>query len=184
MNAPGKRSEKGSKKLTRRSDGPTVLVIDQSRRRLKTRLGHGWFKRGERAIVEVSEQWEATKLLGALSEDGETRSCRCESNFTSEVTIHFLRSLQEEFGEDLIVVLDNAPYFTSKKVRKFAEGGGIDLCYLPRYSPQMNPVEECWRQLNQQLKNRWFDDIDHLNRAIQKALQVANPPSMFNYLYP
>jgi hypothetical protein len=40
-NAPEKRSEKGSKKLTRRSDDPTVLVIDQSRRRLKTQLGHG-----------------------------------------------------------------------------------------------------------------------------------------------
>jgi len=133
--------------------------------------------------VEVSEQWEATKLLGALWEDGETRFYRCESNFNSEVTIHFLRSLQEEFCENLIVVLDNAPYFASKKVKKFAEYAGIDLCYLPRYSPQMNPVEECWRQLNQQLKNRLFDDIDHLNRAIQEGLQVVNPPSMFNYLY-
>jgi transposase len=100
------------------------------------------------------------------------------------VTIHFLRSLQEEFDEDLIVVLDNAPYFASKKVRKFAEGDGIDLCFLPHYSPQMNPVEECWRQLNHQFKNRLFDDIDHLHRAIQEVLRVGNPPSMFNYLYP
>lgn len=184
MNGLEKRSEQGSKKLARRSDDPTVLVIDQSRRRLKTQLGHGWFKRGERAIVEVSEQWEATKLLGALSEDCETIFYRCESNFNSEVTIHFLRSLQEEFGENLIVVLDNAPYFASKKVKEFAEDAGIDLCYLPRYSPQMNPVEECWRQLNMRLKNRLFDDIDHLNRAIQEALQVVNPPTMFNYLYP
>lgn len=100
------------------------------------------------------------------------------------MTIHFLRSLQEEFGEDLIVVLDNAPYFASKKVKKFAEGAGIDLSYLLRYSPQMNPIEECWRQLNQQVKNRLFDDIDHLNRAVQGALQVVNPLSMFSYLYP
>lgn len=77
-------------------------------------------------------------------------------------------------------MLDNEPYFASKKVKKFAECAGIDRCYLPRYSPQMNPVGECWRQLNQHLKNRLFDDIDHLDRATQEALQVVNPQSMFN----
>lgn len=45
----------------------------------------------------------------------------------------------------------------------------------------MNPVEECRRQLNLRLKQWWFDDIDSLNRAIQGALEVVNPPSLFNY---
>jgi hypothetical protein len=90
-------------------------VIDKGRRRLKTRLGHGWSKRWEWAIVDVSEQWDATKLLGTMPEDGETRFYRCESSFTSEVTIHFLRSLQEAFDDELTVVLNNAPYFASKR---------------------------------------------------------------------
>jgi len=68
-------------------------VVDQSRRRLKTRLGHGLLKRGERVIVEVSEQWEARKLLAALSQDGVTVFYRCEGDFNSQVTIHFPRSL-------------------------------------------------------------------------------------------
>ncbi|MGM0606387.1 MAG: IS630 family transposase, partial [Halobacteriota archaeon] len=132
------------KKLTRRNNDATVVVIDQTRRRLKTNLGRGWFKRGSRAVVTVADQWEATNLLGALSETGHSKFFQSTSNFTSEVTIHFLRALQEEFGQNLILVLDNAPYFSSKKVRKFASSVGIGLCFLPRYSPQMNPVEECW----------------------------------------
>lgn len=60
--APEKRTEKGSKKLTRRKGDATVLVIDQARYRLKTRLGHGRFNRGGRTNVEVSISWEATKL--------------------------------------------------------------------------------------------------------------------------
>ena len=134
--------------------------------------------------MKVSEQWEATKLLGALSEHGEMKFFRCESNFNSEVTIHFLRALQKDVGEDLIVVLDNAPYFASKNVKKFADDAGIELCYLPRYSPQMNPVEECWRQLNLRLKNRLFEDLAQFNRAIRESLNSVNPPTMFNYLYP
>ena len=161
---PAKPSEKGLKKLIRSDDETPVLVIDQHRKRLKTHVGHGWFKQGVREEIDVTEQWESTKFLGALSDSGETRFFRCESDFNSEVAIHFLRSLQQEFGEELIVVLDNAPYFTSKKVQKFAADNGIELCYLPRYSPQMNPIEECWRQLNQKIKNRVFETIDDMSR--------------------
>lgn len=161
-----------------------MLVIDQTRRRLKTNLGRGWFKRGSRAVVQVAEEWEATNLLGAVSENGQTKFFQCENNFTSEVTIHFLRALQDEFGKKLILVLDNAPYFTSKKVQKFADSTGIELCFLPRYSPQMNPVEECWRQLALELNNRIFEDLDHLNRSIRKGLQSVNPPELSNYLFP
>ena len=160
-----------------------MVVIDQTRRRLKTNLGRGWFKRGSRAIVKVAEQWEATNLLGALSETGQTRFFQSESNFNSEVTIHFLRALQEEFGERLILVLDNAPYFASKKVKKFAESAGIELCFLPRYSPQMNPIEECWRQLALQLNNRIFEDLDQMNRSIREGLENINPPRVSNYLF-
>ena len=88
-----------------------MVVIDQMRRRLKTNLGRGWFKRGSRAVVKVAEEWEATNLLGALTEHGQTTFFQSEGNFNSEVTIHFLRALQEEFGKELILVLDNAPYF-------------------------------------------------------------------------
>lgn len=69
-------------------------------------------------------------------------------------------------------------------MKEFAEDAGIELCYLPRYSPQMNPVKECWRQLNLHLKNRLFEDLDQFNRAIQESLDFVNPPSMFNYLCP
>lgn len=159
-------------------------MIDQTRRRLKTNLGRGWFKRGVRAVVEVAEQWEATNLLGAITEHGETIFYQSESNFTSEVTIHFFRALQEELGEELILVLDNAPYFASKKVRTFAESTDIELCFLPRYSPQLNPVEECWRQLSIQLNNRLFDDIDQMNREIRDALNQIKSPNIYNYLFP
>lgn len=99
------------------------------------------------------------------------------------MTIHVLRTLQEEFCENFVVVLDNAPYFTSMKVKKSGKNTEIELGYLPRYSPQMNPIGEYWRQLNQHLKNRLFDDNVHLNRAIQGAYQGVNPPSVFDFFY-
>jgi len=81
--------------------------------------------------------------LGCVSDEGEPFVLPCDNNFNSDVTIHLLGALQEEFGEEICVVLDNASYFRSKKVREFVEETPIELCFLPRGSPELNPVEEC-----------------------------------------
>ena len=104
----------------------------------------------------MSGAWESLKLLGALTDRGETVFLECESNFTSTVTIHLLRALQDEFGEKIAVVLDNAPYFTAAAVKHFVANTPIELIYLPRRSPELNPAEECWRQFKQALSNRSF----------------------------
>lgn len=177
-------SRKASKKLSEIDDEYKVVVVDQTRKGVKTSLGYGWFKQGERNTIEVSGGWETVKLLGAVAETGESRYFRCSSNFTSEVTIHLLQALQREFGEKLVVVLDNAPYFASKAVDEFAANSNIELCYLPRYSPHLNPVEECWRQFNLALKNRLFEDLNALRRAIPAALDSITSPNLYNYLFP
>lgn len=50
-------------------------------------------------------------LLGAVSEDGETLVNKGVDSFTSDVTVRFLQSLQDEFDEHFHVILDNATYF-------------------------------------------------------------------------
>ena len=44
---------------------------------------------------------------------GETTVLECGGSFTGTVTIHFLEHLQTEFGEKLVVLLDQATYFTA-----------------------------------------------------------------------
>lgn len=161
-----------------------MVVVDQTRKGVKTSLGYGWFKKGERNTVEISGGWKTAKLLGAVAETGETRYFRCSSNFKSEVTIHLLQALQREFGEKLVVVLDNAPYFASNAVKEFADDTELELCYLPRYSPHLNPVEECWRQFNAALKNHLFEDLATLKEAIPDALDSISTPNVYNYLFP
>ena len=91
-------------------------------------------------------------------------------------------ALQTEFGEKICVVLDNASYFTANAVQEFVENTPIELCYLPRGSPELNPAEECWKKLNQALGNRLFDTLDDLRDAALSALDSINPPSLFTYL--
>lgn len=128
--------------------------------------------------------YEGVKLLGALSENGETFVTPVEDSFTSEVTIRFLRALQTKFGEQIHVILDNATYFTSQQVADFVEDSAIRVTFLPPGSPDMNPVEECWRQLKRALGNRYFGSLDELRPAIWSALNTVSPPNIYDYLYP
>jgi len=51
----------------------------------------------------------------------------------------------------LIVVLDGAPYFQASTVTDLVAGDDLSFVTLPSYSPELNPVEECWRQLQSAL---------------------------------
>jgi transposase InsO family protein len=130
----------------------------------------------------VTGKWKSIKLFGAVSDSGETFFLPCEVNFNSDTTIRLLDALQTKFGEKICVVLDNASYFTAKKVQEFVEDTPIELCYLPRGSPELNPAEECWRKLNQALGNRLFDTLDELRDAALAALDDIEPPNIFTYL--
>jgi transposase len=69
-------------------------------------------------------------------------------------------------------------------VQEFVEDTPIELCYLPRGSPELNPAEECWRQLDQELGNRLFDTLDDRRDAALSALNRINVENVFIYLSP
>ena len=132
----------------------------------------------------MTGKWKSIKLLGATAETGETFFLPCDVNFNSDTTIRLLDALQTEFGEKICVVLDNASYFTANAVQDFVQDTPIELCYLPRGSPELNPTEECWRQLNQELGNRLFETLDDLRDAALSALDRIKVPDIFTYLCP
>ena len=171
------------KKRNDLDDQYTILTIDQTRQVLST-LIYAWFPEGERPSLPVTGKWDSIKLLGAVSDSGETFFLPCEENFNSDTTIRLLDALQTEFGEKICVVLDNASYFTANAVKDFVQDTPIELCYLPRGSPELNPTEECWRQLNQELGNRLFETLDDLRDAALSALDRIKVPNIFTYLCP
>ncbi|ELZ06105.1 transposase [Natrialba asiatica DSM 12278] len=88
---------------------------------------------------------------------------------TAEYAKHFILELCNEFEDNLIVVLDRVPYFQASVVTLLA------------YSPELNPVEECWRQLQSALSNRFFDSLSEVTTAIDTALDQLSIPKMSNH---
>lgn len=159
----------------------TVVCIDQTKKSVQVEPRAAWFRRGTRPSVELSGQRDWTCLLGAITENGDRFFSRFEEYVTADHAKHFILALCEEFQEDLIVVLDGAPYFRASSVTDLAARDDLALVRLPAYSPELNPVEECWRQLKDALGNRFFDSLKELNTAIDTALDRLSLPDMSNY---
>jgi len=49
--------------------------------------------------------------------------------------------------------------------------GGIIPIFLPRASPELNPVESVWRALRKKLANRVFETLEGLEEAVTEALR-------------
>ncbi|WP_152420532.1 IS630 family transposase [Halococcus thailandensis] len=174
--------EETVKKVGHRDEDATVVTIDQTRKAVGADLYAAWYPVGERPTVGVSASREGVNLLGAVTEYGETTVLECGGSFTGEVTIRFLEHLQEEFGKKLVVLLDQATYFTAGAVKDFVADEPIELVYFPTGSPDLNPTEEYWRRLKLALANRYFGSCAVIRSAVWTALESIRPPGIYQYL--
>ncbi|QLH82053.1 IS630 family transposase [Halosimplex pelagicum] len=158
-----------------------IVCIDQTKKSVQVEPRAAWFPRGTRPSVELSGQRDWTCLLGAITEDGDCFFSRFTEYVTADHAKHFILALCKEFEEDLIVVLDGAPYFQASAVTDLAARDDLAFVTLPAYSPELNPVEECWRQLQDALSNRFFDSLEQLTTAIDTALDQLSLPKVSNY---
>ena len=170
------------KKVGRRDEDATVVTIDQTRKAVGADLYAAWYPVGESPTVGVSASREGVNLLGAITEYGETTVLECGGSFTGEVTIRFLEHLQAEFGEKLVVLLDQATYFTAAAVKDFVADESVELVYFPTGSPDLNPTEEYWRLLKLALGNRYFGSCAEIRSAVWTALESISPPGVYQYL--
>lgn len=167
---------------TLKAAGYRIVVIDQHTQVIKTDQKRSWFPVNSRPRLPVSGGRASINLLGAITDDGDRFVSFVTGRFTGEVAKHFLRALQQEFGEKLAIVLDNAPYFIEKTLKKQAAVDGLLLEYLPSYAPELNPLEECWRQLRAGRANRLFRTIEQVQDYLVAALPQLSSPRIYEYL--
>ena len=84
--------QEGLKKRDDLDNEYAILTIDQTPQALST-LIYAWFPEGERLSLPVAGKWDNIKLLGAVSDAGETFFLPCEENFNSDTMIRLLDAL-------------------------------------------------------------------------------------------
>jgi transposase len=74
-------------------------------------------------------------------------------------------------GVALTLVLDNARYQKCALVQDLAKQLGIELLYLPGYSPNLNLIERVWKFVKAEcLRSTYYSRYEEFNAAIQRCL--------------
>lgn len=68
--------------------------------------------------------------------------------------------LLPELKEQSVIIMDNAKFHQSSKTRSLIEQHGHTLLFLPAYSPDLNPIEQCWAALKANIKKSLSDFSD------------------------
>lgn len=80
----------------------------------------------------------------------------------------------------VILYVDNATHHTAKSLRGFLEAqrGWLDLRFMPKYSPELNPVERIWKLLRRDVThNTLFSSMKELVSAIRSFLhRISRAP--------
>ena len=145
-----------------------------------TRL-HGWAPKGERLVDKVPDgHWKTATFLAALRSDRIDAPCLFDGPINGER----FRAYVEQFlvptlkpGD--VVILDNLGSHKGKAVRKAIRDVGARLVFLPKYSPDLNPIEQVFAKFKTLLRKvgaRTYEAISDACGEILKRFPQANAP--------
>ena len=112
-------------------------------------------------LCEVSAAWV---LEGAMTQDA----------FETYVTCVLAPTLQE--GD--VVLIDNLNVHKSETVERQIAARGARLEFLPPYSPDFNPIEQCWAKVKSVLRKMKARSLDELLEALCIAFESITPEDM------
>ena len=166
-----------------RIDPERLVFIDETWTKTNMAPLRGWAPCGERLTAKVPHRrWKTTTFLAALRHDKITAPWLLEGpidgeSFRTYVAQVLLPSLRE--GD--IVVMDNLGSHKGKAVRALIRAAGAKLFFLPKYSPDLNPIEQVFAKLKHLLRKAGARTPEAICAAIGEILHAFTPAECANY---
>jgi len=117
-------------------------------------------------------------VLGALNAVTHEVITVCNDTYiNAEAVTELLFRLRKRFLETKIpisIVLDNAAYQRCQRVEYLADLMGIELVFMPPYSPNLNLIERLWKFVkNKCVYAREYENFTDFSETIQQCIERA-----------
>ena len=146
-----------------------VWAFDEHRLGLKPLIRRVWARRGRRPLAVSSHKYTWLYLYGFVRPTtGDVAwwvADRVGVALFQQVLDAFARNAGAGPNKTVILVLDNAGWHVSRKLRL---PDGIQFCFLPAYTPELQPAERLWPLTNEAVANRPFQTIDQLADCLDR----------------
>ena len=144
----------------------------------------GWGPRGSRVIGKAPfKRWKTMTFIAALRYDGIAAPCLFDGPINGAVFHAWVReSLAPALKPGEIVIMDNLGSHRGKAVRSAIREAGAKLFFLPKYSPDLNPIEQVFSKLKHGLRKAAARSYDAVLEAIAELLGSYTTKECANYV--
>ena len=144
----------------------------------------GWAQRGQRLIGKAPHgRWKTMTFIAALRSDRIDAPWLIDGPINGErFRIYVEKVLIPTLKPGDIVIADNLGSHKGKAVRQALRAVGARLLFLPKYSPDLNPIEQVFSKLKHFLRKAAARTPDEVCTAIGKLLNEFPPQECENYL--
>lgn len=154
-----------------------LLFEDESMIRAYLALQYNWFLKGQQRKIPTYGHHEGAKLLAAIHyETGHVTHEEVEQ-YDAATFQRFLERVLEEYPTGkMVMVLDNARIHHAKQLQPFLQKHErLTLVFLPKYSPELNPVEGLWKWLKHDVVNNvFFSKFYHIRKHVSDFMKQIN----------
>src|SRR6187200_245245 len=157
-----------------------VWAFDEHRLGLRPVLRRQWAPKGQRPIAVGHPRYEWLYLYGFVHPGtGEVVWFICstvDAELLSAVLAAFAAAVGAGEGKLVILVLDNAGWHISGDL---VVPKGIELAFLPAYTPELQPAEHLWPLANEAVANKHFATLEDLDAALsERCRTLADMPEV------
>ena len=133
--------------------------------------------RGERAVVtEAVNYGRSISVISALSVRGVLAPMMIEGAVNGEVfDLYVEYFLVPELRRGDIVFLDHVKFHYSARAVGLIEEAGAHVEYLPAYSPDLDPIEECISKIKAIVRRLKARTKRKLGNALRYAIEQVTP---------
>ena len=173
------------------TDEKYILVFqDEVHFQLRTSVAQKWALKGSKPKVSSVPGRKNIPYSGyVIPKTGELITTKL-SWFNYETVIQSYRDFLDNYsvaeGKKVCMVIDNAPWH--KKAYRLVQEEAleeysdirekIELIKLPRYSPDLNPIEQLWRKARYEIThNRFFKNLKDLRSALASFFRKFIEPN-------
>ena len=161
-------------------DPNRLVFIDETWAKTNMAPLRGWAPKGQRLEAKVPfGHWQTSTFIAALRND------RVEAPWLingESFLVYVEQVLVPTLKPGDIVVMDNLGSHKSKAVRQAIRAAGARLLFLPKYSPDLNPIEQLFAKLKHELRKAAQRTYDAVCNAIGTILPTVSATECQNYL--
>lgn len=159
-------------------NGWPLLFWDETNFSLVPIIARTWAERGHVPILYESEKRTSETGIGFITLTPKRRTPRFRftiypGSADTESLVFDLNLIHRYFQKTVVLVWDGLPaHKAAERYFRTKHPGWFVFHCLPSYSPELNPVEQCWNEMkNGQLSNFVADHVHALRDA---ALEAAD----------